>query len=263
MRDGVGSGKVEETAGERLARLERLRIAAGLGDGISAASPNLRDRAGSKVAETAGERLARLRLEAGLGEGISAASPWERRWYALAVQSQATTRERLAERDWEVFDPRVVERIGHPRRGVSEREGPLFPGYLFVHTPPAQTEWHRLNREPGVLGIVRAGENPIPAQPGKIEDLIRLALIEGDGTVWIDDTDKLKPEVRPGPLPGKRDRNRPPPFKVDQLLQIDAGPFTSFQGLYVEGEGDRLKLWVDIFGRQVLHEISEALVRPV
>ena len=62
---------------------------------------------------------------------------------------------------------------------------------------------------------------------------------------------------------GKRDRNRPPPFKVDQLLQIDAGPFTSFQGLYVEGEGDRLKLWVDIFGRQVLHEISEALVRPV
>lgn len=209
---------------------------------------------------------------------MSAASFFStRRWCAVNVQPQreATAREELADRDFEVHLPVLVEWAVHPRRGRYERRAPLFPGYLFVALNPDADQWHRILEPRSVIQLLcferqtpRGPEmRPRFAEAGKIESLNRLAL-EGDGTVWIDYSIDRKGVLQPGPLPKRSSRRARGArrFQPGQLVRITEGPFTSFTGVieqYVGRSETVIRLWVDIFGRSVPKTLLEAQAEPV
>lgn len=188
-----------------------------------------------------------------------------RRWYAVATQPgrEAVARETLADDDFEVFLPLSAERTGHHRRDTRIVVRPAFGAYLFIHVDPAVTQWSRIGAARGVLGLVCAGGAPIPARPGPIEHLQRLAL-EGDGTIWISGYEMVGrqkcPIWAPGPLAPRKKRL---PFDIGQTLRITDGILASFLGQYLGGEGDKLKLNVDMMGRAVPHTLPEAWVVAV
>lgn len=184
-----------------------------------------------------------------------------RRWYAVMTQPQreALAWQHLCDRDLEVFLPRFVERVGHPRRGYVVRQAKPLPGYVFLHAPAAM-EWHRVTETPCITGIVKVNGEPLAARDGVIERMQALTL-QGDGTLWLDRIDD-ELVMKPGPVPTRRKKRRgdAEPFARGSTLRILSGPFKSFNGVYVGGHDPKLQLMVDIFGRSSVAVFTEAEV---
>jgi len=130
----------------------------------------------------------------------------------------------------------VLEKRGTKQIVASKR---VFPGYIFVEMSMTDEAWHVVKNTPKVTGFVGAGVKPTPMSREEVEQILK--------------------QVEEGPLPPTVDLD-----KGDQV-QINEGPFTSFNGVVEEVNHEKrtLKVMVTIFGRATPVELDFSAVEKL
>jgi len=126
----------------------------------------------------------------------------------------------------------VFEMRGGQQR-KSERK--FFPGYVLVQMEMNDATWHLVKDVPRVMGFIGGtGDKPAPLSP-KEADAILQRIQEG--------VEKPKPKVL---------------FEPGEVVRVNDGPFTDFNGVVeeVNYEKSRLRVAVLIFGRSTPVELE-------
>jgi len=168
-----------------------------------------------------------------------------RRWYVVhaysgyELQVMRTIQERikrfgLEDQFGEILVPteEVVEmRDGKKRK--SDRK--FFPGYVLVHMEMNDASWHLVKESPRVLGFI-GGTSDKPAPISDKEADAILQRVE-------DGIDKPRPKIL---------------FEPGEVVRVNDGPFTDFNGVVeeVNYEKSRLRVSVLIFGRSTPVELE-------
>ena len=167
------------------------------------------------------------------------------RWYVVhaysgyELQVMRTIQERvkrfgLEDQFGEILVPteEVVEmRDGKKRK--SDRK--FFPGYVLVQMEMNDATWHLVKESPRVLGFI-GGTSDRPAPISDKEANAILQRVE-------DGVDKPRPKVL---------------FEPGEVVRVNDGPFTDFNGVVeeVNYEKSRLRVSVLIFGRSTPVELE-------
>jgi transcriptional antiterminator NusG len=165
-----------------------------------------------------------------------------RQWYAVHTYSGHENKvkenlERRAEslnlgdRFFRVLVPTELEvtKKDGKRREIKRK---IFPGYVLVEMILDESTWHLVRGTSGVTGFVSSGNNPIPLEPGEVEDILRAL-----------ESPEAKPRVK---------------WAVDEVIRVKDGPFTDFTGKIEEinVEKEKLKVLISIFGRDTPVELE-------
>lgn len=157
------------------------------------------------------------------------------RWYCLQAypRMEAQVMGRLAAQGLQTHWPRMVD---YDRRGGPATVS-MFPGYLFARFDIGIDRWQCI---PSTIGVRRlfssAPERPTPVPAGLVESLISRGRA-GDGVI-----DTKAPAF---PLEGA-------------AVRMVAGPFESFEGICTWSSGHRVRVLLDILGRNVPVEADRA-----
>ncbi|NKB38064.1 MAG: transcription termination/antitermination protein NusG [Gammaproteobacteria bacterium] len=166
-------------------------------------------------------------------------------WYVVhaysgyELQVMRTIQERVKRLDLEdqfgeilVPTEEVVEmRDGKKRK--SDRK--FFPGYVLVQMEMNDATWHLVKESPRVLGFI-GGTSDRPAPISEKEANAILQRVE-------DGVDKPRPKIL---------------FEPGEVVRVNDGPFTDFNGVVeeVNYEKSRLRVSVLIFGRSTPVELE-------
>lgn len=185
--------------------------------------------------------LAEERIRAGIAS-IRVPVVTGERWYCLQ-----------AYRGMDLIALESVLRLGFPGLVVRfERElpdrrrvlRPLFPGFLFGRFDRDFDDWRPLATAPGVRRLFGATpERPTPLPFGVVERII-----------WQMRDDGV---AREEPLP------EPEPIEIDAEYRVMAGPLEDLRGICRWAEGDRVRLWQTILGREIPIELPRSVVERV
>jgi transcriptional antiterminator RfaH len=133
----------------------------------------------------------------------------------------------------------VVGAAGVIRRRQIATEVPLFPGYCFILI---QLQWHEANMAPGVIRILRDGD-----QPAHVPDTV----IDG---------------IREREVGGVVRLPKPPPLRSGDRVRVVRGPFEGHFGFY-DGMAphERIFVLLAMLGTQVRAEMAAAdvVLRPI
>ncbi len=167
------------------------------------------------------------------------------RWYVVHAfsgyenQVKRSLSERIAmsgleEQFGEILVPteEVVEMRGGTQR-KSERK--FFPGYVLVQMEMNEATWHLVKDVPRVMGFIGGtGDKPAPLSPREADAILQ-RIQEG--------VEKPKPKVL---------------FEPGEVVRVNDGPFTDFNGVVeeVNYEKSRLRVAVLIFGRSTPVELE-------
>lgn len=126
----------------------------------------------------------------------------EREWFAFRVKPrhEKSVAIQLREKEEDCFLPLLSE-IRNWAKRTAKVESPLIPGYVFCRS-------HRFGflpvlTTPGVLGVVRAGNSPVPipdAEISALERVINTSSVRVEACPYIEVGQKV--EIRNGPLAG-------------------------------------------------------------
>lgn len=164
-----------------------------------------------------------------------------KRWFVVETWSsrEASAGVAIAKLGFRVSIPMAYRYQRDGRWYVPEEDGPLFPGYIFVLFDPRDigANWGRIMDEErkakGVIGVIRNTiGDPIPMR----YKTIRAIRTRG-----------RRPEKR---VATSR-------FKKGQEVRITEGPFTGFAGLFDVSAQKRVKVLLNLFGRETTIEIEE------
>lgn len=111
-------------------------------------------------------------------------------------------------------------------------ERKIFPGYVLVEMIVNDRSWYQVRNTPGVTGFVGSGNKPIPLSPAEVAQIFPSMAVQ---------------EERP-----KID------FQLQQVVRLKSGPFMDQVGkvAYIDEERGKLKVLVDMFGRETPVEID-------
>ena len=141
-----------------------------------------------------------------------------------------------------------MEKVAEVRGGkktVTTRK--LYPGYVFIdmilldeNKRVIEKPWYFVRDTQGIIGFV-GGDRPTPTPAEEIEQ-IKAQISESEDTE--------KPKVH---------------FEVGETIKINDGPFLNFSGVIeeIEPERGKLKVTVNIFGRNTPVELEYWQVEPV
>lgn len=132
----------------------------------------------------------------------------------------------------------VIEMRGGKKVVTPKR---FFPGYILVEMNMSDHTWHIVKNTPKVTGFVGAGNKPTPLSKEEVEQILRQVQ---------DSAEKPKPKYS---------------FDKGDLVRINEGPFTSFNGVVDEVNLDKntLKVMVTIFGRSTPVELDFLQVEKI
>lgn len=160
-------------------------------------------------------------------------------WLVIWTESRAERRvaARITANGMYSWLPTVVERHRWSDRWKNVTV-PLFPGYLFARLRLAEV--HRVLRVPGVLTVVKSGEEPAVLSDRFVGSL-RRALQTA--------------EAAPVRMTERHD------YLVDDEVVVQEGPLAGLRGVVRQFRGGRhLVIWVSDIGRGVAFTIGAALV---
>lgn len=174
-------------------------------------------------------------------------------WYAVSVYREYRARDDLAKLNiGDVWLPECKVVTSKRRKRITV-DGPLFPGYLFVRGVMEDRWLANVLSVRDVADFLRMQARPVAAQERQIANLRRL-VDEGGGRVLIE----------AGVVKRKFGHVDETAFKPEQQVMVIDGPFTGLNGIYKEPAGDeRLKIFLDIFGRVTEVRLHEASVEAV
>ena len=125
----------------------------------------------------------------------------------------------------------VVEMRGGKKVVSTKR---FFPGYILVEMNMSDDAWHVVKNTPKVTGFVGAGSKPTPLTKEEVDHILHQVTVAAE---------QPKPKFT---------------FDKGDLVRINEGPFTSFNGVVDDVYVDRntLKVMVTIFGRATPVELD-------
>jgi transcriptional antiterminator NusG len=169
------------------------------------------------------------------------------RWYGLQFNlgDHKLAQVSLLRAGIESFCP-MLRRDVRVRKTTRVMELPLFAPYMFVRFDVDATGWRVITRTRGVKGLFpMRDERPEPAAFGAVEEIMeRHAAGEFDFTRSLE----YDPTVV---------------YEVEEDVRIISGPFTSFNGIVASHDGERLKVFVSMFGRPTEVELLTSQVEAV
>lgn len=167
------------------------------------------------------------------------------KWYVVATAPARDyrVRDELVRLGYEVWLPECqVRKI--TRRAVCSLNGPLFPGYQFVHLERSLYGWRAIEGVRGVEGLLKYQDRPWPLRDDDVERVQRT--VDRLGGKVIIEGEAIRREFEPG-----------------AAVRIESGPFAGFNGLFVERVSDRCKVVLDLFRRATEMIVSEEQFVPV
>jgi transcriptional antiterminator NusG len=173
------------------------------------------------------------------------------RWYVIHVYSgfekkvAAAIREQAEQKSLsDHFEDILVptEEVVEVKRGAkvsSERK--IFPGYVLIKMDLDDETWHLVKNTAKVTGFLGGRGKPLPISDAEAARIIR-QIEEG--------IERPKPSIT---------------FEIGEQVRVSDGPFTSFNGVVeeVDGENSRVKVAVSIFGRATPVELEYSQVEKV
>jgi len=128
-------------------------------------------------------------------------------------------------------------KIKEGKRGTIEEK--VYPGYVLVEMIVTDDSWYVVRNTPRVTGFIGAGTTPIPVSEDEIERL--------KGRM-----EQKEPEYKID-------------IKVGDLVKITDGPFKDFDGKIaeVDGEKGKVKVFVNMFGRDTLVELDSLQIKKI
>ena len=169
----------------------------------------------------------------------------EKKWYVLRAISGKESKVReyleadiknsdLGEYVSQVLIPtEKVYQVRNGKKVVKERS--YLPGYVLVEAALVGEVAHRLRSTPNVLGFLGGLDNPTPLRQSEVNRIL--------GTV--DELQEVTEDVTTS-------------FEVGETVKVAEGPFSGFNGVIeeVNGEKKKLKVMVKIFGRKTPLELG-------
>ena len=133
----------------------------------------------------------------------------------------------------DVVEMRKGRKVVTPKR--------FFPGYILVEMNMSDQAWHIVKNTPKVTGFVGAGNKPTPLSNEEVEQSLQHVRVAAE---------KPKPKYS---------------FDKGDLVRINEGPFTSFNGVLDDVNLDKntLKVMVTIFGRSTPVELDFLQVEKI
>ena len=173
-----------------------------------------------------------------MGEPIGKRAQDDLSWYAVYTRSrhEKAVENSLAAKRFEVFLPlhEVLSQWKDRKRWVRK---PLFPGYLFVRTPPDRLGFVWM--EDGVVHVVSDGQGPVPVPEEQLEPVRQLI----DRSVPVD----------PWPYMQQGDR-----------VLVKAGPLIGLEGFFVRRKNQaKLVVSIHMLGRSVATEVAAGDIEPL
>ena len=129
-----------------------------------------------------------------------------------------------------------TERVYQIRTGKKiVKEKCYLPGYVLVEAALVGEVAHHLRNTPNVLGFLGGMDNPTPLRQSEVNRIL--------GTV-----DELQEATEDANIP----------YEVGETVKVAEGPFSGFNGIIeeVNGEKKKLKVMVKIFGRKTPLELG-------
>jgi transcriptional antiterminator RfaH len=160
-------------------------------------------------------------------------------WYAAYTQPNAESKavEHLARQGYATYLPRYRRWRRHARQRTLVSR-PLFPRYLFVGLDRLTQAWRPIRSTVGVVGLVSAGEAPLPVA-GEIIEAVRRRESEGA-------FDLHSPAQR---------------LRSGDAVRVTEGPFESMLGrLLGLADHERVYVLLDLLGRSVRAEVAALAV---
>ncbi|HWI29109.1 MAG TPA: transcriptional activator RfaH [Stellaceae bacterium] len=163
-------------------------------------------------------------------------------WYVAYTQPNGEARavEHLVRQGYATYLPRYRRIIRHARRQAPMLR-PLFPRYLFVGIDREAQPWRPIRSTCGVVGLVTAGDEPVPIGSEIVEGLRRQ---EKDGAFDL-------------PSPVQR-------LRAGDPVRLTEGPFADLVGrLLGMADHERVFVLLELLGRSVrtavpLHAVEAA-----
>jgi transcriptional antiterminator NusG len=113
----------------------------------------------------------------------------------------------------------------------------VFPGYLLVRLDLDDESWYVVRNTPGVTGFVGSGSKPTPLSAREVDRILQRGKQEEGADA------PAKPKLE---------------WSEEDPVRVTSGPFANFQGVIseVDGERQKVKVLVNIFGRETPVELS-------
>lgn len=146
-------------------------------------------------------------------------------WLAVRTKprAEAQAQQQLQAQGFTVFNPTITERKRRQNRW-QVITGPLFPGYLFIQVALGQQDTAVVRSTPGVLNLVRFGQQLVPV-PGEVIALLQS--IEQQGG-----------------------HNTAPPHQPGDKVAIIDGPFAGITAIYKQAKGEqRAIMLIEMLGK--------------
>jgi transcriptional antiterminator NusG len=168
-------------------------------------------------------------------------------WYVVNTYSghENKVKQNLEHRIQSMNQAQRFRRVVVPTEQVIETkdgqkvqtEKRVLPGYVLVNMDLNDDAWGVVKNTPGVTGFVGAGAKPVPLSQGEVDRILHT------GTPGSDGGGRARPQVE---------------FSLGESVKVTSGPLSDFDGEIVEvnPEGQKLKVLVDIFERQVPVELG-------
>jgi transcriptional antiterminator RfaH len=153
------------------------------------------------------------------------------RWYLIFTKplGEATARAHLSRQGFEVYFPRVLQRIRRAGRWI-EQVSPLFPRYLFVGLDEHGQALAPVRSTVGVAGVVKFGAQYTTVPDGVLREL----------------------RSRADPETGLHRLQQPAPFVAGSPVRIAEGPLRGLEAAFERDAGaDRVLVLLDVLGTSV------------
>lgn len=172
-----------------------------------------------------------------------------RHWYVIHTYSgyEDAVREALLQRietmnmQDKIFDVIVPKesQIEVKRGEQVTTKKRIFPGYVLVEMAVTDESWYVVRNTPNVTGFIGSGIVPIPVSEEEVEQMKR----------------------RMGVASPKHKID----FELKEHVQIVDGPFAGYSGIIheIDEEKGRLKVMVDIFGRETPVELDFMQIKKI
>jgi len=173
------------------------------------------------------------------------------RWYVINTYSghenkvKANLEHRIVSMNQAPRFRRVVvptEQVIETKDGQKvQAEKRVLPGYVLVNMNLDDDAWSLVKNTPGVTGFVGAGSKPVPLAQAEVDRILHTGAGGGE---------RARTQVQ---------------FTLGESVKVTSGPLSDFDGEIVDvnPEGQKLKVLVDIFERQVPVELGFDQVKKI
>ncbi|WP_319804644.1 transcription termination/antitermination protein NusG [Nocardioides malaquae] len=135
----------------------------------------------------------------------------------------------------------------------------VLPGYVLVRMDLTDESWSAVRHTPSVTGFVGNAQNPVPLSMSEVESML------APSAVAVAEAEAQAASSSGGGGGGAKKPVEVADFAVNDSVMVVDGPFATLHATITEinGESQRVKALVEIFGRETPVELSFSQIQRV